>query len=501
MAGMNIFNSVKSNAVKTNMFDLSHDVKMSFEMGELVPVCAVEAVPGDRFNIGSESLVRFAPTVTPFMHNIDVKMEYFFVPNRILWSGWEDFISGSLSSPAHPYFADAEFDLGSLGDYLGLPTGVSIDKVNALPFAAYQMIYNEYYRDQNLIAPVSFKLSDGLNAGSSFDSIRRRAWEHDYFTAALPFAQKGDAVDIPLGVVSYDNPDGNNGKLIDVDGTPIGASALSVNGGGTDTSNILTTGGNNLAYDPNGSLSVEPTTINDLRLAYKVQEWLERAARAGTRYTESILSHFGVKSSDSRLQRPEFICGNRQPVVVSEVLQTSSTDETSPQANMAGHALSVGSGYGESYYCEEHGWIIGIMSVIPRTAYQQGLHKSWSRFDKFDYYFPEFAHLGEQAVLNREVYYNNDIADDDTFGYVPRYAEMRFINSRVAGQFRTTQSNWHLGRIFSSRPSLNQSFIECSPSKRIFAVTDTSVDSMWCHVFNQIKVNRKMPKFGEPGGL
>ena len=294
--------------------------------------------------------------------------------------------------------------------------------VNALPFAAYQAIYNEYYRDQNLIDPIDYKLIDGDNA-TSFGRVRElcnmrlRAWEHDYFTASLPFAQKGAAVDIPLGQIAENAPiyrDSNDVTPTTLTGTPYSVVVPGSNSPTTSTDLFAATGG----------LEVEPTTINDLRRAYRLQEWLEKNARGGTRYIESILSHFGVKSSDARLQRPEYITGVKTPVVISEVLNTSGTQDQLPQGNMAGHGIAVSSGKSGNYYAEEHGYVIGIMSIMPKTAYQQGIPRNFLKLDPLDYYWPSFANIGEQEVQVQELYaYTANRAD--TFGYVPRYAEYR----------------------------------------------------------------------------
>jgi len=250
-------------------------------------------------------------------------------------------------------------------------------------------------------------------------------------------------------------------------------------------------------YAETQGLELEPTTINDLRRAFKLQEWLERNARGGTRYIENILSHFGVKSSDSRLQRPEYITGVKNPIVISEVLNTTGQDGGLPQGNMAGHGISVSSGYNGQYSVEEHGYIIGIMSIIPKTVYQQGIPRTFLKTDPLEYFWPTFANIGEQAVQNQEIYaYTTDA--ENTFGYVPRYAEYKYMPSRVAGDFRTTLNYWHLGRIFDTAPALNKEFVECNPSKRIFAVETTDYDAFYCHVLNKIEAIRLMPKFGTP---
>lgn len=507
----NLFNSIKLTKPRSNVFDLTHDVKLSLNMGQLVPICVMEAVPGDKFSIGTESLVRFAPLVSPVMHRMDVSFHYFFVPNRLVWPNWEKFITNTPLSdtgqlPAFPHFIMDDTEYTPLADYMGIPTPEPLsqpENISALPFAAYQCIYNEYYRDQNLQAEIDYKLVDGVNGDflTKYGILRRRAWEHDYFTAALPWAQKGPAVDIPLGEVrlldSWDETQHTPSFRLDTNsgGDPIyGDLVAEATDGNINTSTFP---GAKAAYDPDGTLEVGATTITDLRRAFRLQEWLERNARGGTRYVENILSHFGVRSSDKRLQRPEYITGTKSPVVISEILNTTGTEEL-PQGNMAGHAVSVTSGKFGSYFCEEHGYIIGIMSVMPKTAYQQGIPKHFLKVnDPFEYFWPSFAHIGEQEVKVRELYGFN-IEGNNTFGYVPRYAEYKFQHNRVAGDFRTTLNYWHLGRIFSTPPNLNEEFVQCTPSDRIFAVTDPGVQKLYATVLNRIKAVRRMPKFGNP---
>jgi hypothetical protein len=497
----NLFNSIKLTKPQKNSFDLSHDVKLSTKMGQLTPILTLECVPGDKFTLGCESLVRFAPLIAPVMHRMDVSMHYFFVPNRIVWNNWEKFITDANSGIVAPYI---NYDYGwgaaqkSFLDYLGVPpppVGSALNNnINALPIGAYLAIYNEYYRDQNLQAPVNYKLNDGVNNTTEFYNncvLKNRAWEHDYFTSSLPFAQKGAAVDIPIGLVEGDLPVYlNSSSGTSLNGTPSSVN-VAAQGGRTDVPA-------DSLYADTSNAEIEPTTINDLRRAFRLQEWLEKNARGGTRYIESILSHFGVRSSDARLQRPEYITGVKTPVVISEVLNTTGEDGGLPQGNMAGHALSISSGKSGSYFCEEHGYIIGIMSVMPKTAYQQGIPKTFLKNDTLDYYFPSFANIGEQPVQKQELFAYTS-TKEDTFGYVPRYAEYKFMPSRVAGEFRTTLDYWHLGRIFSTEPNLNSTFIECKPedTTRIFAVED-GTDPLYCHVYNKIQAVRPMPKYGTP---
>lgn len=543
----NIFNSIRMKRPKRNAFNLSYESKLTMNMGELVPIMCTPVVPGDKFRVRTESLVRLAPLVAPMMHRVNVFTHYFFVPNRLVWEHWEDFITKGVDGENAPVFptvfvsntlnseSSRYYGHGSLWDYLGLPSCTAVGdstpsdlnggvvypadyQVSALPFRAYQLIYNEYYRDQNLTDPVEIPLTDGeggINDIRPLLTLRRRAWEKDYFTSALPWLQRGPEVSVPiqgtqgsLDVVYNDVGDGQLWR--DKDGRQVPGGAINFIPNSTGEGNTGYIGNNissgqnaQLEFDPNGTLTVDSSqigvSINDLRTSNALQRWFERNARSGSRYIEQILAHFGVRSSDARLQRPQFLGGGRMPISVSEVLQTSSTDETSPQANMAGHGISAGVNNGFKHYFEEHGYIIGIMSITPRSGYQQGVPKDFTKFDNMDFYFPEFAHLSEQEIKNKELFVTNDPEyNEATFGYTPRYAEYKYHQSEAHGDFRGNLSFWHLNRIFNDRPNLNTTFVECNPSNRVFATSDTEDDKFWVQIYQDVKALRLMPKYGTP---
>lgn len=525
----NLFTHVPVQRVNRNLFDLSHEVKMSGKMGFLYPVLCMDTLPGDTFRDQMTVFARFAPMLAPIMHRIDVKTHFFFVPNRLLTDHWEDFITGGQDGTAAPILpfvrpvglGEAQLQKGSLMNCLGFPPleGVndSVEQVSVLPVKAYVKIWNDFYRDPNLDEAVDLDLDALGNSEVAFDAngwgiLRRKGWERDYFTSALPWAQRGSEVLMPLagtGSVTYRTQSelvpgdanvalgtGPTGLLVtDFGGTPSAARLENIDEVQLDSSDV---------------------SINDLRRSIAIQVWLENNARGGGRYIEQLESHFGQRVPDYRLQRAEYLGGGSQPLTISEVLATADTEGV-PVGDMAGHGISAGKSNRFTYRCQEHGWIIGILSVIPRTAYFQGIERMWSRSTKFDYAWPELAHLGEQEILSKELFfsYNNahHAANQGTFGYIPRYSEYKFKNDRVVGDFTDNLLFWHEGRKFITRPSLDSDFttmledgvnadaeqLETS-FRRIFAVQD-GTDYIWLQLFHRCTAVRPLPYFGVPTSL
>jgi len=505
-----MFESIRGNRPKYNKFDLSHDVKLSFNMGDLIPILTKEVVPGDRFRVQSEVMLRFAPMLAPIMHRVNVWTHFFFVPNRLIWDEWEDFITGGkdgTSMPVHPYYTSGQIQVagygenGQLPDYMGLPeltNALASINISALPFRAYSLIWNEWYRDQNLQDEIPLNLNSGQDNILSQLEIQKRCWEKDYLTSCLPWPQRGDAVSVP-GSVNYSTF------------STVYDGATDANYGDTRIASTLNPtaagaiwGANAPSTSPDPYVRIEnvedlEVDINDLRRSNALQKFLELMARGGSRYVEQIKSMFGVNSSDARIQRPEFLGGGRQNVMISEVLQTGET-ATTPQGNMSGHGVAVGATNRFSRRFEEHGFVLGIMSVLPKTAYQQGVNRMFSRQDKFDYYWPTFAHLGEQEVLNKEVRYSGEVSDDpdSVFGYQSRYAEYKHCASSVHGDFRGNLDYWHMGRKLPSGVMLNETFVAADPTHRIFANTTPEDHKLWAQVIHKFDALRPMPYYSDP---
>lgn len=493
------------------LFNLSYEKKFTCDMAQLIPVMCDEVVPGDFFEMGNEAVIRFQPLVAPVLHEINMYVHYFFVPYRLLWDNatpdnWETFISGGIDGdelPTIPTWEPTDTTEGSLWDYMGFPTGIDPDGAYPVDFPrrAYNLVYNEFYRDETLVNEVVL----------TNETILSRAWEKDYFTSSLTAQQRGTAPALPISGSTNAVWSGNiTADLLWPAVNTTSPQTMSHNLAGTNpgsagTKQLLELGDATILKTALDNNTVDLSTattfdIADLRLAFQIQKWMERNARAGVRYTEFLKAHFGVSPTDDRLQRPEYIGGSKSPVIISEVLQTSSTDVTSPQGNLAGHGLTISQAYCGKYHAKEYGLIIGIMSVMPRSAYSQGINRQWLKSTKYDYYFPEFANLSEQAIINAEICASASSAHNTgIFGYQGRYDELRTKQNMICGEMRTTYDYWHLGRQFNpaSPPALNGTFITCNPRKDIFAVP--TEPGLIVSFGNIIKAFRPIPLSAEPG--
>lgn len=536
------FDKVLMEVPSTNLFNLSHNNKLSFNMGDLVPVYVQEVYPGDKFKVSEEHLMKMAPLAVPTFHRCNVDLHAFFIPYRLLWDGFEDYQAyDTLNEIApHPFIDtgsplnsdnDNKIKIGSLADYMGIPTTESnlstysvehpLRNLNPLFLSAYIKTWNDYFRDQNLQDEIPYELKEGLNIYSKTDpdanlglnpfekgSLLRRAWERDYFTSCLPFAQKGMEVVLPLGTTApliYDAVGetvlrDQNGDILDIV-DPTGqlywdttTNRIHVDDLGGADPEAHVDNSENLLVDLTNATSA---SVNDLRLSIRMQEFYERNARLGTRYIEQMLGKFGVRISDSRAHRAEFIGSTRSAISFSEVLQTSQTD-TTPLAQQAGHGLNVNTGFLFNHFVEEHGCYIVLASVLPETSYSQGLHKMWYKKDILDYYDPMFQNLGEQAVKSWELYADDNSTYDVDFGYQSRYAEMKYNLDRVSGQFRGTLSDWHMSRIFSSPPTLQENFVSSNPTHRIFADTDEENDKLYAWFRFDVQAQRKIAFYSDP---
>lgn len=536
----NLFTQVPVQDVRRNLFDLSHEVKMSGKFGYLYPCLVMDCLPGDTIRDTMTAMVRFAPMLAPVMHRIDVKTDFFFCPARLVSESWEDFITGGQDGTAAPvlsYFTPAgiaagvgvnSMRKGTIWDYFGLPvyssgTADSTEQISALPFKAAVKIFNDYFRDPNLDEEVPFypeedgAITDATKQGHLL-TLRQRGWDKGYFISALPFAQRGPSVLMPFDAeINYLD----QGIVVDTDGNPVNPTNALLGTGSTFVAGALRGGkadAAGLGYPINiqniESISGGNITINDLRRTIAIQRWLENNARGGARYNEQILSHFNTRVPDYRLQRAEYLGGGRQPVQISEVVATAETLESSdqptvPVGDLAGHGISVGKTNRFTYRCQEHGFIIGFISIVPKSGYSQGIPRLWSRRNKFDFAWPELAHLGEQEIVSKELFFSFDSGDDDenqeVFGYIPRYSEYKYMEDRIAGDFRDSLAFWHLNRMFVARPSLTQFFVRMEEDggvydegyRRIFAVT-TNNDYLWMQLFHRLTAKRPLPYFGVP---
>lgn len=526
MANENIFNSVRVEVPPYSTFDLSHTHRLSLKMGNIVPFLFEETVPGDRWKIKTDILTRFAPLITPVMEQFDIKVEYFNVPYRLLWQSFEEWIVGELSvnPPSMTNISDGgvSINVGSLHDYLGIVPQISYavefgNNFNCFGHLAYQKIWFDWYRDQNhQFANDRWEKDWIIKEGqelinlvtdtvrrSKYEPLRIRAREHDYLTSALPWAQKGDAVLIPFGEfedVPVQAETGTSWSLSRTDGVPIAPNALQVGGG---ANNLEIQGSGSALYFNNiiaktAELAVPSPTINELRRAEAIQKWLERNARAGTRYVEHVLANFGKKTKDYRLARAEMIGAQSMPVIVSEVLQTSGTTEgAGVLGDMGGRAISASDGQYYTYTASEHGCIIGNITVMNKSAYYQGVNKKFWRKSPFDYVQPLLAQIGEQPVEIREVYITGAEDQRGTWGYQSRYADWKYGQNRISGDFRTSLDDWHYAFKMDEVPGLNMGFISWSGDNRIFAVQE-EIDNVYVMMNISLQVERALPFYGTP---
>lgn len=512
-----LFSQVPKTEIPRSRFNRSHGLKTTFDAGYLVPILVDEVLPGDTFNLKATLFTRVATLISPIMDNLYMDTFFFFVPERLVFENFQrmcgeqdnpddstDFLFPTITAPSDG------FPVGSLADYFGIPTGVANLEVRAEPFRCYNLIYNEWFRDENLQDSVPFTKADSDNQANY--TLLRRGKRHDYFTSALPWPQKGPGVELPFGGNASVVADGNL-TFNPVTPTQYSPAHTLFTSSPSKSGNV----GFNFTYGDVGAMKVlqyasglsvdlssaTQVTINQFREAFQIQKWYERAARGGTRYTEILRSFFGVISPDARLQRPEYLGGNSNRIDISVVPQTSASGDVTPQANLA--AFGVGAtqkynGFTKSF--TEHGWIIGLVNVRADLTYQQGLNRMWSRSTKFDMYWPTFAHLGEQAILNKEIYAQGTSKDNEAFGYQERYAEYRYFPSQITGKFRSTYAqpldNWHLAQKFDNLPTLSSQFIEDNPPiSRVIAVPSEPQFLLDC--FFDMNCVRPMPVYGVPG--